>query len=325
MNPSADLYLRLSCSDLLESGFLRPISATVYETDQHLIVIRRDRGLALRQPQKRLIYVIDDDLRGAIKDTRTPAAYRMKLLFAEWRDAARLETRADLIVVTCDELHALYEGLFPQKHVVRLDPAWPVTKLPDPSTAPNIIHVALLMGASHAKDATQLYPVLDRLLVRFPQIRLTVSANLAVPRRWKSSKQVQIVPAMNWHDYHRWLPEQRFNLLLYPLLRGRGLNQARSMSKLGEAAQCGAALFASASWQAGQKAVHERRCVGITDDPAQWEGEIADALTNPDRLRAIALRNRAALIAENQPQKQRDFWNRVLNVPSRHPSRMAAE
>jgi hypothetical protein len=245
------------------------------------------------------------------------------LVFGEIRDAGRLAATADHIVVSSAVLQSQFLQRFPKTPVTLLDPAWPVADLPLP-TKSDEFHVALLMGMSHSRDALPLHPVLLALMARFDQMRLTISANLAGLMSLKRHEQVTVVPAMNWPDYRAWMQGRRFDALLYPLCAGGSLNVARSDSKLGEAAQFGAALLASESWATGLVANDTRRCVGIADNPVSWLTAISAAMHDTEATRATALRNRAALLRENRPMGQRAFWHRLLAVPRDASSRMAA-
>jgi hypothetical protein len=178
---------------------------------------------------------------------------------------------------------------------------------------------------SHSRDALPLHPVLLALMARFDQMRLTISANLAGLMSLKRHEQVTVVPAMNWPDYRAWMQGRRFDALLYPLCAGGSLNLARSDSKLGEAAQFGAALLASESWAMGFAGNDARRCVAIADNPVSWLTAITAAIHDPEATRATALRNRAALLRENRSTAQRAFWYQLLAAPRDASSRMAAE
>ena len=314
-SPTVDLYLGQSCEDLLNAGVIRQLAPTVFETETHRIVIRHDRGQVVRRGGKPIVYLTDDNVVAGIKSYGMPALQRAKLITVDWKSARRLEDAADSIVVTSDLLSRIFGRRFPGKPVLQLAPAWPVDDLPEPRPVEDAFHVALVMGASHVADARPLMRPLLSALSQHSNLHLTISANLAPTRALVRHPRVTVVPSMEWPQYRAWLAAQRFDLWLYPQLSGGAFNHARSASKLGEAAQTGAALMASKSWNAGVEAHAAGRCMMVENAPDAWIGALSEAIADRDRNHEVARANREALIAEDAPARQRAFWTEHLDLP----------
>lgn len=327
-SPTADLYLGFSCQDLLADGRIRRLAPTVFQAGDTLVVMRHTAGLKIWPPCRRLIYLIDDDIRAGIADSALPLVYRAKLVALELSAARRLEPEAAVILTTSPALSARYRRLHPGKPVEEIAPAWPVEAMPeiapDPDSAPGSgialapkaaapgCRIALLMGKSHAQDAAPLWHPLAGLLSRRPDITLTVSGNLALPRGMRDHPQIERLPALDWAAYRLWLGQARFGIGLVPHLASCRFNAARSDSKLGEYAMTGAAVLASDSWGAGREAAAAGRCLALAPRPEDWIAAIEHLVCEPARARTLAARNRAALAAADTARRQRALWERLL-------------
>ncbi|RBO53225.1 hypothetical protein DSD19_09745 [Rhodovulum sp. BSW8] len=313
-SPTADLYLGFSCRDRIACGALRQISPTVFATGETLIVIRHAAGLRALPPHRRLIYLIDDDIRAGIGDRALPPIYRAKLALLEWPEARRFEPLATAILTTSPKLAATLRVRRPGARVEEIAPAWPVAEMPvlDPS-AP-IRRIGLLMGRSHARDAAPLWAPLLRLLDRRPGLALTVSGNLALPRAVVRHRAVEVLPALDWAAYLAWLRQARLDLGLVPHLASRRFNAARSASKLGEYAMAGAAVIGSDSWHEAARGAMCGRCLAPGADPAAWIAAIDRLIDDPASARAMAATNRRALIAADAEGHQRRLWASLLDA-----------
>lgn len=306
--PTAHLYLEWSMRDARAEGRIERLSQTVYRHGATLIVLRHLSGLRRLPRHQRLIYVIDDDWRAGLSDGSLPPSYRFKLALREALAARRIEARAARILVASDVLAARYRARFPGKPVALLEPAWPGASAPLARERPTTI--ACLSAATHRRDFVFLQPVLRELLGR-RGIRLTISGNLPVPRAWIGHDRVDIVPAMDWKGYRRWMVEKSFDIGLYPACRGP-FNAARSRNKLLEFDQFGAALVCSDGWEPGRRAAAEGRCLALPDRPEEWSRTLDALLDSRGYATALALRNRETLRGEDPLSRQRRVWEAVL-------------
>ncbi|WP_146746259.1 glycosyltransferase family protein [Rhodovulum viride] len=313
-SPTADLYLGFACRDRLARGALRQLSPTVFAAGETLIVIRHAAGMRTLPPHRRLVYVIDDDIRAGIADRALPPIYRAKLALLEWPEARRFEPAAAAILATSSALAATLRARRPGARVEEIAPAWPVAQMPVPDPVAPIRRIGLLMGRSHARDAAPLWAPLLRVLDRRPGLALTVSGNLDLPRAVARHPAVDVLPALDWAAYLGWLRQARLDLGLVPHLASRRFNAARSASKLGEYAMAGAAVIGSDSWHEAARGAMCGRCLALGADPAAWIAAIDRLIDDPASARAMAAKNREALIAADAEGHQRRLWASLLDA-----------
>lgn len=312
-SPTADLYLAWSCADLLASGRMVRIAPTVFRIRDTLIVLRHASRLVQLPAHRRLIYVIDDDLRAALDDVRLPKTYRWKIGTLDAPAARAFEQAADVIVTSSENLAERYRALLPGKRIELIHPAWEASAAPVAKERPR--RLAYLGARSHAADFAFLLPVLEGLLSDVADLRLTVSGNQALPGRLRNDPRVEVVPALGWNDYRRMMAGRSFDIGLYPLLGDCDFNACRSMNKLLEYDQHGAAVIASRDWRAAKAAAEAERCLMVPNTPGDWRAAIAGMLKAPGMARRIAGTNRTAILREDGLARQRRTWAKLLEIP----------
>ncbi|TCM75892.1 hypothetical protein [Rhodovulum steppense] len=180
-SPTADLYFAFACADRIARDEVRRLAPTVFAVGDTLIVFRHAAGLGRLPPHRRLIYLIDDDIRAGLTDRGVPAAYRLKLLALEWPAVRQFERQADVILTTSARLTDRLCARLPGKPVHEIEPAWPLPSAEPRRSTADACRIALLMGRSHARDAAPLMRLLGQVLARHPGVELILSANLPVP------------------------------------------------------------------------------------------------------------------------------------------------
>ncbi|MFQ5623631.1 MAG: hypothetical protein ACE5FS_09565, partial [Paracoccaceae bacterium] len=263
-SPTADVYLGWSCADLIASGAIRRISPTVFLFDRTLMVMRHDAGLRECPEHDRLLYFTDDDWRGGIRDPLVPLDYRVKLSLVEARAAKRLEDRADVILVSSKTLQDAYSGMFPDKPVILIEPAWRAATSPVGRPDRPAQRIAYLGARSHMADFKFLIPIIDTVLDRRSNAYVTVSGEHPIPSSWRGNPRIEIVKPMTWRQYLVWMRGRKFDIGLYPQVGGQ-FNAARSENKLLEYDQFGAAVVASSRWRAAAAPASQDRCMLLND------------------------------------------------------------
>ena len=308
-SPSASVYLEWSCADLIADGSLERLSPTVFRCGDAIVVIRHLSGLSRLPEIRRLIYVIDDDWRAGIADGSLPWLYRAQLRSTLARVAPELERRATTIAVSSQVLLARYRQFFPDKVIELLEPVWPRAAGDTASEKPR--RVAYLSAWSHVRDFEFLKPVLFSLVRDRPGCVFTLTENARIPRSWRRQRNVETVPAMPWPEYAAWICRQSFDVALYPLLDGP-FNAARSRNKLLELDQCGAAILASANWEAAPGAAASGRCIAVSDTIENWRNELMRLLDAKGYAAGLSRKNRAHIVATRPLESQRRVWKRLL-------------
>jgi hypothetical protein len=309
-SPTADLYLGFACADLIRDGLITRHGPTVFSAGDTLIIMRQDGGISPLPRHNRLIYLIDDDWRAGLDDDSLPRWYRHRLNLLEARAARRFESAADLVIASSPHLAAILGQNLQGKRIEMLDPAWPeaTAPLPDPTRPARTI--AYLGAATHNGDADWLQRMLTPLLMRYDHLKLVWSANHPLTLPAKAAAQVEQVPALGWERYRRWMARQNFDIGLYRI-SGSGFSAARSLNKLLEYDQFGAAVLGSYRWDAARSAAAEGACLLAGDDIAEWRDVLTRLIREPGLAYRIALMNRARQMRDGLAA-QRRRWAALL-------------
>ncbi len=307
---SASLYLEWSCQDMLDNGDLVQLSPTVFRHRDTVIVIRHVSGLKSLPDHKHLIYVIDDDWRGGLADASLPPMYRLQLAVEFTLPASRIERGASVILVASDKLEQKYSVVYPWIEIRRIEPAWPSAKAPLPSECPQTI--AYLSAWTHLADSRFLKPVIESILNARPEVRFTLSSSFDLPRSWQSEPRIKTLPRMNWSHYWHWLQDKSFDIGLYAM-NETPFNEGRSVNKLMEYDQVGAAILASDNWTAGAAAANAKRFNAVGNTIEDWTEALLRLIDTPGLARTIAKRNRDTLAEENPLASQRHLWRHLFD------------
>lgn len=315
--PTTDIYFLNSNR---ESG-LRREGINSFSTRRTIVVCRRDHPAVVQrllgEKNKRIYYVIDDNLWAAEHDLSLPENYRERLLDLRNGQHKMLSTAAETIVVAS---HALYEIYDRQGFRVKLlDPYWSEALSSDwsfrtlPDKAP--LRIGYLGTASHAADRKFVLEVFEKLLATGANVELTIVGEDNVPPHLPRHPKLRILKHLAWYFYRRRLFKHRFDVLLYPLLPS-SFNDARSSNKLAEHAVCGGVGVYSDSW-AYSDFVRANR-VGLV-----WKNDVG---TWTDNLLSLSIeRNFQDLVGPINPvhdrnalagEEQQHFWSKCLDAPS---------
>lgn len=320
--PTTDLYFLNSCGRWVNrwwrSGPIRRLGANSFVAGDTFLLIRRDTPRLMEQAlgwQGRLVYLLDDDIEGAADTPSLPADYRERMTdFATlWLD--RLLRQADLLVVSCETLKALYgAGTRVSAPVVRLDPYWnlPFADVRHheglPSKRLEIVHLGT---ASHAGALAAITPALVDALDRSSRARLTFFGVRGAHPALDGHARARRLEPMRWSRYRRWLPRQRFHLALYPL-EDTPFDRARSLNKIIEHAIVGAVGVYPAGWEAS--AALGDAAIAAPDDPRCWHDCLMSFMGHVESTAHRARRARADLIPLADPAKQQRFWLQNLGL-----------
>ena len=311
-SPTADLYFADAHASEINLGELERFSPTVFRRGRTLIVFRHDGGMSPLPAHDRLVFAIDDDWRAGIRDPSIPLVYRIELVAREWRSVGRLEAVADVIVVSSEWLAIQYRSRYPGRPVHVVEPFWAgqgADLEDETSQSPTI---AVLGALTHRRDNTWLIPALSALAERHSDLKILWAGHHVLPRKLAGRMHFSIVPVMGWDAYRRWLQTVRAQIGLYPL-RPSVFNKARSLNKLGEFDQIGAAVVGSEGWASAHEAVAQGACVLVPHAIDAWIATVSDLLQHPARAREIAKANRNWL-AGRGAVRQRKQWREILSI-----------
>jgi hypothetical protein len=319
--PTGDLYFANACGDALTSGQVRRLSPTVFASDQAVLVLRHGAGLdiAAAARGKRLIWLIDDDIRAGIADPALRPVQRLKLALCERAFARHFRDRLDTVVLSTPALEAMVRDLVPGAGIEVLTPYWsePLPDLGHLEGPPERVDIACLGAATHRADLALVWPGFENLLTHRPQVRVWISANHRPPRALAGHERLCVLPETSWTSYRAALTQRRFHILAYPL-HDTGFNRARSVNKIIEHALLGGAGVYAACWPEAARIEAAGAGLLAGQDPADWtealEQMTADILAGGTRARALAEAGQALAARLNQPGSQRQVWSRLMEL-----------
>ncbi|MEM9061899.1 MAG: hypothetical protein AAGD13_15675 [Pseudomonadota bacterium] len=316
-SPTADLYFRNACGDLLGSQ-VRQIAPTVFLSDEACLVMRHAMRSGPLPQGRRLIYMLDDDVDAGVADMSLPFLYRQKLRMVERPAGKDLVRRADIAVVSSPLLEEMLSRHL-ETHLMM--PYWSEGLAPldhfDRAVLPGgRFEIAYLGSFAHRSDLQFLLPVLANLLARFETVHVHVPQRHALPSPFDLHPRVHRIPGLGWTEYRTRLTERRFHVALYPLL-DTPFNRARSPNKLIEHAVVGAAPIYSAEWRETERIVHGASGLCLPNTQHAWVDAIAALIRAPERARHLAEGARAVARRLNDPGPQRALWRQLLGVQER--------
>lgn len=317
-SPTADLYFRNACGDLLD-GQVEEIAPTVFASSSACLVMRHAMRAPRLPSRRRLIYLIDDDVDAGTTDDTLPFLYRQKLRMVEQPAGRRLGRFAGVAVVSSPVLARLFMPLL-QTHMLR--PYWsdPFAALTHFDQLDNDwIEMAYLGSSVHRSDLRFLAPIVVRLLDQFPQLRFHLPERHRLPLGLDRHPRVHPIRGLGWTAYRRAISGRQFHLALYPLM-DTPFNRARSVNKLIEHAVVGAAPVYSSTWHEGLKARDAGAGLAVPNDPEAWFQSVCRLIIDKAEMRALAHGARALAHKLNQAEPQRRLWRDLLGVGASVPA-----
>lgn len=312
-SPTADLYFRNACGDLIGAG-VEQLAPTVFASERACLVIRHDLNAGRLPPRRRLIYLLDDDVEAGATDASLPFLYRQKLRVVEGAAARRLRRFAGVAVVSSPALARRFQPLM-ETHLLR--PYWsePMRGLAhfEGAATGGWIDMAYLGSATHRADFAFLVPVVRALLLRHPRLRLHLSLEHRLPGDLEEEARVVRIPGASWGAYRRALAERRFHIALYPLLDSP-FNRARSPNKLIEHAVVGAAPVYSETWREAGRAVVQGAGIAVPNHPEYWIEAVNGLIERPDEMRRTAQAAQRLAAVLNSAEDQRRLWRSLLDI-----------
>ena len=326
--PSTDLYLLNACGDRLgrwwRRGPMRRTGANAFIAGQTMVLIRQDSARVMQAALHwagRLVYVVDDDIAGAIDSDSLPDAYRRRLASFHAGYHLPLLARADALLVPSDALAARLASLpelSGRAHVIRhINPVW-AAPLADtahfaPLAAGGTLRIVHLGSGSHHAALSLIVPAVLRLLDSDPLTHFTYLAARAIDPALEAHPHARRLEPKPWGEYAGWLARQRFHLALYPLMPD-GFDRARSINKLVEHAVVGAAGLYPADWDptALLDADNAPGALHAPPHPGDWEAALLDACACRPTLQSRAANAAAAITALDLASRQRALWDSLL-------------
>ncbi|MYZ49815.1 hypothetical protein [Propylenella binzhouense] len=309
--PTVDLYFGFALADLVrhwpwQAG--RPIVAvgrTAFRCGSHLVIIRYADGAAMRAAASaaEIHYLLDDDLWAIDMNAGLPEDYRARLMRFRERDLPRIVECATEVIAPTPAILAHLPG---RRSAVLQPCLWP-RALPAPGAAGRgPVRMILPATRSHLDDIRLVAAGIRAALESRPALGLTTFLGRHAPPELSGLPNVRHLPPRAWPAHRRRLERSRYDIALAPL-RDTAFNRARSISKVLEIAQFGAAgIYSDCEPYAGAAGASGGLLLG--PDPAAWTQAILDLAEDaPARLR-LAQAGQALARRIGNPERVRRFW-----------------
>lgn len=313
-SPTADLYFRNACRDLLP-GQVKQLAPTVFASSTACLVMRHGMRAGRLPERRRLIYLVDDDIDAGTNDDSLPFFYRQKLRMVEGPFGRKIKRFAGVAVVGSPVLAKLFKPLM-ETHLLR--PYWSeqfasldhFNGLGEPD---RWIDMAYLGSVVHKSDLQFILPVAMELLRRHPRLRFFLPQRHRLPTEVENHPRVRRIQGLGWTAYRAEISSRRFHVALYPLL-DTPFNRGRSPNKLIEHAVVGAAPVYSTSWREAARASTRGAALCLQNDPSAWLDGLDDLIADHQWMQSLAssAQNLAALL--NKPEPQRKLWSDLLGL-----------
>jgi len=120
---------------------------------------------------------------------------------------------------------------------------------------------------------------------------------------------------MGWGAFQRVLKRERFHLAVAPSL-DTPFNRARSINKVLDHAAVGTAGLYSSCSPAAAVVKNGRDGMLLENDPQVWRLELERLITEPDRMRQIAVGGMELSAQIGDPARVRMFWEKRFDLAS---------
>ena len=233
-SPTTDFYFRsrrglLSGYDELDTGnvsLLSQLSSFIPQGAQ--IVLVRDvpvewlvQLLKVKHRLSAVVWFMDDDIPGVVKDKTLPPAYRKRL--SRWYRKAfpLLESLCDQVWVSTPHLAELYN--LPANCVLP-----PIE--PEKTVSNKLVRCFYHGSGSHTQEWDFLYHVISQVQAQNENTWFELIGDHALYKRFKGVPRVTVLHPMPWQDYFTMTSHRTMDIGLAPLL-DTPFNRARSHTK----------------------------------------------------------------------------------------------
>lgn len=296
-SPTEDIYLMRSCASQLsvrQQLSFRTIKCKRQKpehrlfTQSDILIVFRTlpanwiQYLEKHKRAKRLIYVLDDDLRAAEATAELPEDYRSKIAGFANHHLDQLLNMADTLVVTSAHLIETYS----ESNPVRLNP----TALSLPKQISNFdrptTSIAYHATSSHKADLKHIEESLINTLNNF-NCSFESLIGKQTPDRLKQHSAVKCKSPKTYASFRRFQSLAKRNICLAPLIE-TPYNKGKSWIKFLDASAVGAVGVYSNRAPYTEIVQHGINGMLASDDASDWESCLSYLLENPEKAQIMA-------------------------------------
>lgn len=258
-----------------------------------------------------IVYLMDDDVASAEDAKWLPGGYRDRMMRVAHGEFQTMVNLCDRFIVTCDFLARRFASpktdlleppyLHPPKHLDHLD---------DKSSIVIAYHGTLV----HRDDVAAVAPALRQLHDKYPQVRIQIVMGSYVPSALKGLSRVEIVPAMPWEDYKRFIDKTRAHIAIAPILE-TPYNLGKSVIKIMDIAALGAVGVYTRSEPYTKYIDNGVNGFLVENDPLMWQKTLAWLVERPDEIRRMAQNAQDLAGRIGAMSILEDYWCDTLSLP----------
>lgn len=278
--PTTDLYFANSyLFDFSKGKNIKIEGPNSFSNDGSIIICRREEISIVRRlmkdRQKKLYYIIDDNLWCLDKNLNLPDHYRERLI--KLRDGVHAEIieSASKIVVSSRNLELEYRER--GYNTFSIDPYWSETINHkwnfEGQNIKSPLRIGYLGTRSHVEGRKFVSNVFEGLLNKCANVKLVVFDSYNISKKVREHADVKVLKYKSWNTYRKILRSLNLDILLYPFFSS-DFDNARSLNKIFEHAVCGGLGIYSANWMHAD--IVKTNGIGVTLDNVceVWVDEI---------------------------------------------------
>jgi len=337
--PSVDLYMGNMLHRTAGVSSLKRFGAHSYILGEALVFFRYAdedewkcaKQLLKKDTERKLIYVLDDNLDALIEDPLLPKDYRKRVReFVKNRYSFLLEESDEVLLCSQALLEVLagryeVEAGFTHSRFRYVDPYWNMQRgggkkqegfsdLSLPASTKLSDGIAFLGTRSHHRDLDLLSSALKEIAETYPRMNFYTRLGKDAPDWLRNLPRTQNLRALPWQEYRVWVKSARFAVALYPT-RDSAFNHSRSVNKVMEQALTGAVGIYSARSSIAQR-LPEKLQNSLLAGKGEWAEKII-AILEDRELREKLAHSHARLAMEinrGALKSQAEFWSEASGL-----------
>lgn len=258
-----------------------------------------------------VFYLMDDDVIGAEDSRWLPGGYRSRMMRVAHGEFQAMVALCDRFIVTCDFLARRYAS--DKTDLIEPPYLHPPANLKHLSRNGEIV-VAYHGTMVHRDDINAISPALQRLHDKYAHVRIQIVMGDYVPAVLKGLSRVEVVPAMPWDDYKKFIEKVRAHIALAPIL-DTPYNLGKSVIKIMDIAALGAVGVYTRREPYTKYVSNGENGFLLENDPLMWEKTLSWLVERPDAIYKMAVSSQKLAQSVGAIERLEHYWQRALGLP----------
>jgi glycosyltransferase involved in cell wall biosynthesis len=308
VNTDTDLLDDKTFEQLLHTG--THVIASRYVTDELVEKLTKKRSTL-----GSIYYLMDDDVVGAEDSRWLPGGYRLRMMKVAHGEFQAMLALCDRFIVTCEFLKQRYNS--PKTDL--LEPPY----LHPPSHLNHLrndrdITIAYHGTMVHRDDIGAISSALRAIHDKYPNVRIQIVMGDYAPAGLKGLPRVEIVPAMPWDDYKKFIHKVRAHISLAPILE-TPYNLGKSIIKIMDIGALGAVGIYSKREPYTKYIESGINGFLLENDPLMWQNAMEWLIDNPKELRRMAEAGQELANNIGNIARLEKYWANALRLEEYQP------